>query len=114
MPAATIWKAVADVLTEGLHHIPPSAQHCGPGRHRPGASCWRCCEWRTRNRFPLSPVGIGLGFVIPFNTCLSMFIGSFIFWLAGVTYPHRESKVNQIVVQNMEPICAGLIAGGRT
>ena len=26
MPAATVWKAVADVLAEGIHTIPPSAQ----------------------------------------------------------------------------------------
>ena len=36
---------------------------------------------RRKNRFPLSPVGLGLGFIIPFHTCLSMFLGSFIFWL---------------------------------
>ena len=41
-----------------------------------------------------------------------MFIGSFLFWLAGLLFPHRESRANQVVVQNMEPICAGLIAGG--
>lgn len=111
MPAATVWKAVADVLTEGLEHIPPSARMAALVGIVLGLIL-EGLRMGTRNRFPLSPVGIGLGFVIPFSTCLSMFIGSFIFWLAGVIYPHRESKVNQVVVQNMEPICAGLIAGG--
>jgi uncharacterized oligopeptide transporter (OPT) family protein len=41
-----------------------------------------------------------------------MFVGSFIFWLAEKRYPSKESRMNQIVVQNQEPIAAGLIAGG--
>jgi uncharacterized oligopeptide transporter (OPT) family protein len=65
-----------------------------------------------KNRFRLSPVAIGLGFIIPFNTCLSMFAGSFIFWVAEKLFASKESKMNQVVVQNQEPICAGLIAGG--
>jgi len=111
MPAATIWKAVADVLTEGIHNIPPSARIAA----LVGIGLGLGLEWLrvgTRNRFPLSPVGIGLGFVIPFSTCLSMFVGGFLFWLAGVLFPNKESTANRVAVQNMEPICAGLIAGG--
>ncbi len=103
--------AVADVLTEGVDQIPISAQYAALA----GILIGLGLEWLrmgTKNRFPLSPVGIGLGFIIPFSTCLSMFIGSFVFWLAGLLFPNRESKANQVVVQNMEPICAGLIAGG--
>jgi putative OPT family oligopeptide transporter len=111
MPAATIWKAVADVLTEGVNNIEVSARIAA----LVGIILGLGLEWLrlgTKNRFPLSPVGIGLGFVIPFHTCLSMFMGAFLFWLAGVMFPHKDSRVNQVVVQNMEPICAGLIAGG--
>ena len=70
--------------------------------------------WRlaTKNRFPLSAVAIGLGFIIQFHTCLSMFAGSLFFWVMEKIYSSRESRVNQVVVQNQEPICAGLIAGG--
>jgi uncharacterized oligopeptide transporter (OPT) family protein len=66
----------------------------------------------SKNRFPLSPVAIGLGFLIPFFTCLSIFIGSLVFWLAEKLFSSKESRINQVVVQNQEPICAGLIAGG--
>jgi len=66
----------------------------------------------TKNRFPLSAVAIGLGFIIQFHTCLSMFAGSFLFWVAEKLFSSKESTVNQVVVQNQEPICAGLIAGG--
>jgi uncharacterized oligopeptide transporter (OPT) family protein len=66
----------------------------------------------TKGRFWLSGVGVGLAFVIPFNTCLAMFIGSFVFWLAGRLSKKPESTVNKVMVQNMEPTCAGIIAGG--
>jgi uncharacterized oligopeptide transporter (OPT) family protein len=66
----------------------------------------------TNNRFPLSPVAIGLGFIIHFHTCLSMFAGALLFWAVEQLFSSKESKVNQVVVQNQEPICAGLIAGG--
>jgi putative OPT family oligopeptide transporter len=111
MPAATIWKAVADVLTTGIENIPHSARIAA----LVGIALGLLLEWLrlgTRNRFPLSPVGIGLGFVIQFNTCLSMFLGSFIFWLFAKAAPDEDSNLNRVVVQNMEPICAGLIAGG--
>jgi uncharacterized oligopeptide transporter (OPT) family protein len=111
MPAATIWKAVADVLAEGIHTIRPSAQYAALAGILIGIvlELWRTI---TNNRFPLSPVAIGLGFIIQFHTCLSMCAGSFVFWALQKLFSNSESKVNQVVVQNQEPICAGLIAGG--
>jgi uncharacterized oligopeptide transporter (OPT) family protein len=111
MPAATIWKAVADVLTQGVENIKYTAQIAALAGIVIGIVL-EVLRLRTKNRFPLSPVGIGLGFVIPFHTCLSMFLGAFLFWLFERGYPDKESKMNQVVVQNQEPICAGLIAGG--
>jgi uncharacterized oligopeptide transporter (OPT) family protein len=111
MPAATVWKAVADVLAQGLEHIKMSARYAALA----GIIIGLGLEWLrlgTKNRFPLSPVAIGLGFVIPFSNCLSMFIGSFMFWLFAWLWPNKDSKANQVLVQNQEPICAGLIAGG--
>jgi uncharacterized oligopeptide transporter (OPT) family protein len=66
----------------------------------------------TNGRFPLSPIGLGLGFLIPFHTCFAMFLGSFLFWGAEKVWSKKESTGNQVIVQNQEPICAGLIAGG--
>jgi uncharacterized oligopeptide transporter (OPT) family protein len=57
-------------------------------------------------------VAIGLGFIIQFHTCLSMFAGALLFWLVEMIFSSKESRMNQVVVQNQEPICAGLIAGG--
>jgi uncharacterized oligopeptide transporter (OPT) family protein len=111
MPAATVWKAVADVLAEGIHTIKPSAQFAALAGIVVGLvlEIWRMV---TKGRFPLSPVAVGLGFLIQFHTCLSMFLGSFLFWLAEKIWSTKESTVNRVVVQNQEPICAGLIAGG--
>jgi uncharacterized oligopeptide transporter (OPT) family protein len=111
MPAATIWKGVADVLTQGIDKIPPLARIAVLVGIAAGLLL-ESIRLLSKNRFPLSPVGIGLGFVIPFHTCLSMFIGSFIFWVIEKCYSNKESRMNQVVVQNQEPICAGLIAGG--
>lgn len=66
----------------------------------------------TKGKFWISGVGIGLAFVIPFNTCLAMFLGSFLFWLAERLLTKEESTSHQVFVKNMEPTCAGLIAGG--
>ena len=111
MPSAVLWKAVADVLAEGIDTIRPSARYTALAGILIGVvmEVWRLI---TQNRFPLSAVAIGLGFLIPFHTCLSMFAGSFFFWAFEKLFASRESRANQVIVQNQEPICAGLIAGG--
>jgi uncharacterized oligopeptide transporter (OPT) family protein len=50
--------------------------------------------------------------VIPFNTCLAMFLGALFFWAAERFWSDKESAGNRIIVQNREPICAGVIVGG--
>jgi len=111
MPAATVWKAVADVLAEGIHKIKPSAQYAALAGILIGIAL-ELARMVSKNRFPLSPVAIGLGFIIQFHTCLSMFAGAFLFWALEKAFSSKESRVNQVMVQNQEPICAGLIAGG--
>jgi len=67
---------------------------------------------RTRNRFPLSPLAIGLGVVVPPDSTLMMFFGAAIFWLASRRYGDQpQSKAYLLWVDSQEPICAGLIAG---
>jgi len=67
---------------------------------------------RTRNRFPLSPLAIGLGVVVPPDSTLMMFLGSLFFWYAARVYGERkDSRGYKLWVDAQEPICAGLIAG---
>jgi uncharacterized oligopeptide transporter (OPT) family protein len=67
---------------------------------------------RTKNRFPLSPLAIGLGVVVPPDSTLMMFLGSLFFWYAARVYGERkDSRGYKLWVDAQEPICAGLIAG---
>ena len=67
---------------------------------------------RTHNRFPLSPLAIGLGVVVPPDSTLMMFLGALFFWLAARKFGgDRQSRGYQLWVDCQEPICAGLIAG---
>jgi uncharacterized oligopeptide transporter (OPT) family protein len=111
MPSATVWRAVADMLTKGLSEIRPSSQAIAVG----GAALGILLEViriATRGRFWLSGVGIGLAAVIPFPTCLAMFLGASTFWVIERIWRNPDSTVHRLVVQNQEPICGGLIAGG--
>jgi putative OPT family oligopeptide transporter len=111
MPAAVIWRTVAELLTQGLSNLKASAQWAALG----GAVIGLVLEMlrvATKGRFWLSGVGIGLAFVIPFHTCFAMFLGAFLFWLAAARWRDPERPAHRIFVQNLEPICAGVIAGG--
>ena len=68
---------------------------------------------RTRNRFPLSPLAIGLGVVVPPESTLMMFLGSLHVLDRGAvsTASSRESGGFRLWVDSQEAICAGLIAG---
>lgn len=111
MPGATIWKAVAEVLTRGLSNLEVSARWMALVGAIVGVAL-EAGKLASKGRFWISGVGIGLAFVIPFNTCLAMFIGSFLFWLAERLFKKEASTAHQVFVKNMEPTCAGLIAGG--
>ncbi len=111
MPAASVWKAVAEVLTSGLSNLRESARWAALGGAILGIVL-ETIKIKTKGKFWLSGVGIGLAFVIPFNTCLAMFIGSFVFWICGRCMKDPVRFGHRVMVQNLEPVCAGVIAGG--
>jgi uncharacterized oligopeptide transporter (OPT) family protein len=66
----------------------------------------------TRNRFPISPLPIGLGVLVTPASTMSMCLGAALFWLMHRLYVRsRESTGRRLWVDSQEPICAGLIAG---
>ncbi len=68
----------------------------------------------TRNRFPLSPLAIGLGVVIPPDSTLMMFLGAAFFAWAHARFGKRDPGVSvgrRLWVECHEPICAGIVAG---
>lgn len=110
MPSLQVWRAVAELLTEGLHKLPQTALYALAAAALVGITL-EIARIATRGKFPLSPIGLGLAFVVDFNSSLAMFIGSLIFWLLGVGRVSDEEAANNFWVQNYEPICSGIIAG---
>lgn len=110
MPSVTIWRGVAEVLTEGLNKLPGSIQ-IAVVVAAVAALILEVLRIVTKNRMPLSPVAIGLAFVIDFRSAFCMFVGAFLFWMLGVGRVKEEHAENNLWVQNHEPICAGIIAG---
>jgi uncharacterized oligopeptide transporter (OPT) family protein len=110
MPSVTVWKAVAEVLTEGIHMLPASVLYATGVATLVGLTL-EVARIVTRGRFPLNPVGLGLAFVIDFGSSFTMFLGSAFFWLMGVGRHSGEHESGNVWVENHEPICAGVIAG---
>lgn len=66
----------------------------------------------SKNKFPLSPLAIGLGVVVPPESTLCMFLGALFFWWAHRKYKDRKETTGfKLWVDTHEPICAGIIAG---
>jgi OPT family oligopeptide transporter len=110
-PGATIWLAVAQVLTTGLSNLSTSARYAALVGAILGIVL-ELAKLGSKGKFPLSAVGLGLAFVIPFNTCFAMFVGSVIFWAAKWVFRKPESLAHRVMVKNEEATCAGIIAGG--
>lgn len=110
MPAVTIWMGVAKVLTEGLNKLPSSVVTAVIVASV-AALILEVLRIVTKNKLPLSPVALGLAFVIDFKSASCMFLGSFLFWLLGVGRIKEENAHGNLWVENHEPICAGIIAG---
>lgn len=117
-PSAIQWKGIADFMTkltgEGqlTDIIHPSALHALWIAAIFGV-VFEVLRLITKGKSLISPVALGLGFVIPPDSTLWMFLGSAFFWLMHKIYAKsKESFGNRLWVLTHEPICAGLIAGG--
>jgi uncharacterized oligopeptide transporter (OPT) family protein len=110
MPSVMIWKAVAEVLTKGLSALHPTAQLAAII----GAILGIVLEWlnvRTKGKFPISAIGIGLAFVLKFTDSIAMALGAFLIWYFARSMK-KGTKGHKIFVDNAETLCAGVIAGG--
>jgi uncharacterized oligopeptide transporter (OPT) family protein len=111
LPAAQVWRAVAELLARGLSSIHPTARWGVVV----GGLLGIAMEWanlRTRGRFPLSGVGMGLATVVTFPDVISMSAGSILFWLLGRRLADPARPAHRVLVANRETLCAGIIAGG--
>lgn len=110
MPGALQWKGVSDLIASGLKNLPASAV-ISMAVAAVCATAFELARIFTKGKFPLSPVGIGLGVVLPPDACLVMFVGALIFWLKGRQYKTPGTRGHTFWVECCEPICAGLISG---
>jgi nitrite reductase/ring-hydroxylating ferredoxin subunit len=110
MPAALQWKGVADLIANGVSRLPPSAV-ISMVLAAVVALVFEILRVRTKGRFPLSAVSVGLGVVLPPESVLAMWFGALFFWLMARRKPAPGSRAHDLWVDGMEPICAGLISG---
>ncbi len=111
MPGATVWRAVAEVLSKGLSALHPTAQYAVVIGAIAGI-IFEILGQKTNGRFPLTPVAFGISFVLPFHISLEFFIGSLIFWLMSRRPEAQRTEKFSAILDNKETIGAGIIAGG--
>jgi uncharacterized oligopeptide transporter (OPT) family protein len=104
-PATNMWRAVADLLTKGVNHLPTTAMTAiligaGIGMLLPLLEkLWP----RTRPFLP-SAMGLGLAWVVPFQNAVSFLIGALIA-LVWEKWNKKSCDTYNI------PIASGLVAG---
>ena len=105
-PAATMWKATADLLADGIGKLPQSAIYSACIGALLGIllPLLEKLVPRTRNYLP-STMGLGLGLVMPFANALSFFIGGLVAW---VWSKYRPLGFKEYAIA----IASGLISGG--
>jgi len=114
-PSALQWKGVSDlvaaVFSEGRSPIPQSAVWA-MGIAAVVGLALELVRILRRRGFPLSPLAIGLGVVIPPDSTIAMFAGAGFFWLMRRRYEGRPgARGHALWIETQEPICAGMIAG---
>ena len=105
-PATNMWKAAADLLTQGVNHLPHTALLGHRHRRARGSDVARVwnTSGRSRNRYLPSAMGLGLAWVVPFQNAFSFLIGAVI-----VTVWQKLNRKNSDTFAI--PIASGLIAG---
>lgn len=111
LPGATVWKAVAEVLTVGLAALHPTAQLAALVGGIIGIFM-AYMDQKTKGKFPVSAVGIGLAFVLRFTDSLMMALGALFFWVIGRMTKDKSSVTHRAFIDNQETMAAGVIAGG--
>ena len=111
MPSAVQWKGVADIIERGFKGLSDSILW-SLGIAAVVALVFEILRLRTKGKFWLSPVSIGLGVVLPPEATLCMWTGAVVFHFLHHRYENREGTAGHTIwVRSLEPICAGIIAG---
>lgn len=111
LPSALVWKGVSEVLTKGLSNLHITAQWAAAIGAVLGIVI-EVLNKKMNGKFPLSGVGLGLGFVLRFTDAWSMALGTLVFWIARKLCKNKEGVGYRAFVDNQETLAAGVIAGG--
>lgn len=111
LPSALVWKGVSEVLTKGLSNLHITAQMAA-GIGAVLGIVIEILNKKMNGKFPLSGVGLGLGFVLRFTDAWSMALGTLVFWVARKLCKNKEGVGYRAFVDNQETLAAGVIAGG--
>jgi uncharacterized oligopeptide transporter (OPT) family protein len=109
-PAAIQWKGVAEIIAKGVSTLPSSAI-ISMVLAAIAAVFFEVMRIRTKGKFPISAVSVGLGVVLPPAASFMMWVGALIFWWMGRRHAQPGTKGHNFWVEGCEPICAGLISG---
>lgn len=118
LPGAVIWKGLALVLNQGLAAIPVSARWS----ILVGAVVGMMLEWLNSRSlakhgkpFPISAIGLSLGFVVQFGVSANIALGAILFWVATKVSERRSAKgtLNRVFAQDEGGVtlASSLIAG---
>jgi OPT family oligopeptide transporter len=111
MPSAVQWKGVADIIERGFSGLSSSIIYSLVIAALV-ALVFEILRLKTKGKFWISPVSIGLGVVLPPDATMCMFIGAVVFNFLHRKYEKKEGSMGHTLwVRSMEPICAGIIAG---
>ncbi len=105
-PAAMVWSSVAQLLSQGLHALHPTAQASLVIGGLIGilvVALTRIVPSKYHIWIP-SPMGLGLAFTFHFYYGFSMFIGGLIGWAVAKKWPKVDSLYTF-------PVASGIIAG---
>jgi uncharacterized oligopeptide transporter (OPT) family protein len=104
-PATNMWKAVADLLTQGPHMLPQTALWAIVSGAFVGIALPLIEKlWPRAQTFLPSAMGLGLAWVVPFQNALSFLIGALI--VVGWQRWNRKNADSYVI-----PIASGLVAG---
>jgi uncharacterized oligopeptide transporter (OPT) family protein len=109
-PAAIQWKGVAEIIAKGVSTLPMSAV-ISMVLTAIAAVIFEVARIKTKGRFPISAVSVGLGVVLPPAASFMMWVGAMVFWRMSKKYSTPGTKGHNFWVDGCEPICAGLISG---
>jgi uncharacterized oligopeptide transporter (OPT) family protein len=112
MPSVDLWRGVAKLIATGGAELKSSALIAMAVAALLGV-VFELVRTRSKGRFPLSPVAIGLGVVIPVDSTLMMWAGAMFFgWLERRYHRAPEGSLGRALwVDSLEPIAAGIVAG---